>query len=134
MARRNAARYDVAGRITFLRGDLLAPLDTPVHLIVANLPYVSEDEYAALPDGIRLYEPREALVAGADGLDALGALLEAVRTGEHLPGDGVLLLEIGAGQGKAVSALAARAFPRARVAVLPDYSRRDRVVCVEWSL
>jgi release factor glutamine methyltransferase len=131
VARQNADRYDVAGRIAFLQGDLLAPLDSPVHLIVANLPYVSEDEYDALPPGIRLYEPREALVAGADGLDAIRALLGMVRVGTHLTGDGVLLLEIGAGQGEAVSALAARAFPRACVALLPDYSRHDRVVHID---
>jgi release factor glutamine methyltransferase len=131
VARHNAARYGVAGQVTFLCGDLLAPLDAPVHLIVANLPYVTEAEYAALPAAIRLYEPRQALVAGADGLDAIRALLDTVRIDVHLARDGVLLLEIGAGQGQAVSALAARAFPGARVAVLPDYSRRDRVVCVD---
>jgi release factor glutamine methyltransferase len=133
VARQNARRYDVSGRITFLQGDLLAPLEEPVHLIVANLPYVSEDEYAALPADIRLYEPRAALVAGADGLDAIHALLDSLRVGVHLTGDGALLLEIGAGQGEAVAALAARAFPSARVAVLPDYSRRDRMVCIDLS-
>jgi release factor glutamine methyltransferase len=131
IARQNAERYDVAGRITFLHGDLLAPLDDPVHLIVANLPYVSEDEYAALPVDIRLYEPRQALVAGADGLDAIRALLDTLRIDVHLIADGVILLEIGAAQGEAVSTLAARAFPHAQVAVLPDYSRRDRVVRIE---
>src|SRR3954447_27000908 len=39
-------------------------------LVVANLPYVREEEWDALQPEIRLYEPREALVSGADGLDA----------------------------------------------------------------
>jgi release factor glutamine methyltransferase len=130
VARSNAERYGVAQRVFFMQGDLLAPLAIPVELIVANLPYVSEAEYAALAPDIRLYEPREALLAGVDGLDCIHSLLNVARP--HLVDDGVLLLEIGVGQGEAVSALAARAFPGARVALLTDYTRRDRVVRIEF--
>jgi release factor glutamine methyltransferase len=126
VARENAARYDVTDRITFLEGDLLAPLPEPVDLIAANLPYVSEDEYAALPPGIRVYEPRVALAAGPDGLDAIRRLLRIARP--HLAPGGAILLEIGATQGAAVSALATRTFPEARVEVIPDYRGRDRIV------
>jgi release factor glutamine methyltransferase len=135
VARQNAERHGVAGQITFLRGSLLTPLRVPVDLIVANLPYVSQDEYATLAPDIRLYEPREALLAGVDGLRSIHGLLCAVSKAErpYLAGDGVLLLEIGAGQGEAVSALAACAFPNARISVLPDYSGRDRVVCIEMN-
>jgi release factor glutamine methyltransferase len=136
VARQNAARYGVADKITFLQGDLLDPLPGPVDLIVANLPYVSEDEYAALPPGIRDYEPRAALVAGPDGLDVIRRLLRTARP--HLALDATraatraaILLEIGAAQGAAVSALAAAAFPDARVEVIPDYGGRDRVVEIE---
>jgi len=136
LARQNALRCGVAGQITFLQGDLLAPLRGPVDLIVANLPYVSEDEYAALPPGIRAYEPRGALVAGPDGLDAIRRLLQTARP--HLAPDAArpaaraaILLEIGASQGDAVSALAARAFPEARVEVIADYGGRDRIVKIE---
>jgi release factor glutamine methyltransferase len=126
VARENAARYCVADRITFLQGDLLAPLPEPVDLIAANLPYVAEDEYVALPPGIREYEPRVALAAGPDGLDLLRRLLRTARP--HLAPGGAILLEIGAAQGAAVSALARAAFPEARVEVLPDYRGRDRIV------
>ena len=43
-------------------------------LVVANLPYVREDEWPSLPPEIRLWEPRSALVSGADGLDAIRLL------------------------------------------------------------
>jgi release factor glutamine methyltransferase len=133
VARQNAERNDVTKRMTFLQGDLVTPLPVSAHLIVANLPYVTEDEYAALAPDIRLYEPREALVAGRDGLDAIRGLLSFVSSvrRSYLTEDGVLLLEIGAGQGEDVSALAARAFPGAQVSVLPDYAGRDRVVRIE---
>jgi release factor glutamine methyltransferase len=126
VARLNAARNGAAERIAFLCGDLLAPLPGPVELIVANLPYVAEDEYAELAPGIRDYEPRAALVAGADGLDAIRRLLHSARP--HLRVGGALLLEIGATQGAAVSELAAGAFPEAGIEVIPDYGGRDRLI------
>ncbi len=129
VARANARRQRVAERITFLKGDLLAPLTTPVEIIVANLPYVGEREYAALPPNIRLYEPRRALIAGDDGLKAIRTLFSQARA--HLAAQGVVLVEIGAQQGAAVSTWAARVFPNARIAVHPDYAGLDRIVeCV----
>jgi release factor glutamine methyltransferase len=60
-------------------------------LVVANLPYVREDEWAGLMPEIRLYEPRFAVVSGADGLDAIRALVAGAPRGtrvalEHAPG------------------------------------------------
>ena len=59
-------------------------------LVVANLPYVREDEWDPLEPEIRLYEPREALVSGADGLDAIRSLVAEAPAGsllalEHAP-------------------------------------------------
>jgi release factor glutamine methyltransferase len=59
-------------------------------MVVANLPYVREDEWPGLPPEIRLWEPREALVGGADGLDAIRALVAQAPSGmrvalEHSP-------------------------------------------------
>jgi release factor glutamine methyltransferase len=129
LAQENAQRHSVADRIAFLYGDLLEPLPVPVHLVVANLPYVSGAEYAALPPDIRLYEPQEALLAGEDGLSAIRALLDTAPA--HITQDGALLIEIGAAHGQAVTALAKRAFPKAQVAVLPDYAGHDRIVRIE---
>ncbi|MEX1143110.1 MAG: HemK/PrmC family methyltransferase [Thermoleophilaceae bacterium] len=62
----------------------------PPDLVVANLPYVREDEWAALAPEIRDYEPRGALVSGADGLSAIRALVGQAAPGmslalEHAP-------------------------------------------------
>ena len=54
-----------------------------------------------------------------------------LTTGPHLAPGGAILLEIGAAQGDAVSALAAHTFPEARVEVIPDYTGRDRVVEID---
>ena len=70
--------------------------------MVANLPYVTEAEYARLAPEIR-YEPRAALVSGADGLDAIRALVREAPAGTRLA------LEHGTEQGEAVRALLAGA-------------------------
>jgi release factor glutamine methyltransferase len=61
------------------------------NLVIANLPYVREDEWDGLQPEIRGYEPREALVSGADGLDAIRSLVAEAPAGtrlalEHAPG------------------------------------------------
>jgi release factor glutamine methyltransferase len=102
-----------------------------LEIIAANLPYVSASEYAALPPDIRLYEPREALVAGPDGLSAVRALLEMAPS--YLTADGAILLEIGASQGPPATKIAREAFPDAHIEILSDYAHLDRVLCIERS-
>ena len=128
VAGRNAAAHGVAGRFQLLHGDLLAPLDAPVDLICANLPYVSDAEYEALPASVRDYEPAGALRGGPDGLRLIEELLAqapgALRAG------GWVLLEIGAAQGEAAVGLARRYFPAGSVELRQDYAGRDRLVVV----
>lgn len=84
-------------------------------LVVANLPYVAEGEWEGLEPDIRLYEPREALVAGTDGLDAIRALVA------EAPPGAAMALEHGPHQAAAVRALLAE--PR----TLQDLARQERV-------
>jgi release factor glutamine methyltransferase len=128
VARQNAARYDLDHQIEFIQGDLLSPLvdrGRRADLIAANLPYVSHDDLKAIAH----HEPRLALDGGPDGLDLIRRLLDQAPTVLARPG--LLLLEIGAGQGERVCALAQRAFPAARVQLMADYAGHDRVVLVE---
>jgi release factor glutamine methyltransferase len=55
-----------------------------VDLLVANLPYVRDDEWDGLQPEIRLYEPRSALTSGADGLDAIRGLVAGAPAGTQL--------------------------------------------------
>jgi release factor glutamine methyltransferase len=125
----NCRRHRVEDRVHLLQGHLLEPLPEPVDLIAANLPYVSQAEWSQLPPEISLYEPREALDGGSDGLDHIRRLL-AQAQGYLKPG-GAVLLEIGATQGPAVVALAKRHFPAARIEIARDYAGLDRVVMVQ---
>ncbi len=128
IARSNALRHGVDGRIIFLEGDLLAPLPEPVDLIVSNPPYVAETEWDALPPSVK-QEPRLALTSGADGLDAFRRLL--VQASQALRPGGLLLCEIGERQGPALQTLAQAAFPRATVQILPDLAGKARMLRVD---
>jgi release factor glutamine methyltransferase len=89
VAAENARRLGLAVPVTVARG---LPADAAgADLVVANLPYVAEDEWRDLAPEIVEYEPREALVAGADGLDAIRELVAGAPGGtraalEHAPG------------------------------------------------
>jgi len=124
VARLNCQNHGVADRICLLAGDMLDPLPGPVDLIVANLPYVPELEVSRL--GLADFEPLLALDGGRDGLEKIGRLCSGV--GDRLRPGGFLLLEMGQGQGRAVTALLRRLFPSAGVEVTPDLAGIDRVV------
>lgn len=126
VARANAERHGVAGRVRLLQGDLLAPLETPVDLLVSNPPYTV---LATIDENVRRHEPHLALDGGPDGL-ALYRRLLAGAPARLRPG-GSLLLEIGANQGAAVAALARAAFPASQVAVQRDLAGLDRVLTVD---
>jgi release factor glutamine methyltransferase len=125
----NVARYDLAGRVLPLCGDLLAPLAGPLDLIVANLPYVRRDEVPMLMPDVAAHEPWLALDGGADGLDLIRRLLP--QAAERLAQPGLLLLEIDPRQAEAAAALAQEALADAQVAVRQDHAGRERVVRIE---
>ena len=126
LARQNVERHGLAGRVRLLQGDLLDPLAAPVDLIVSNPPYTI---LAEIDQGVRRYEPHQALDGGADGLDLYRRLLNQAPA--KLRSGGAVLLEIGATQAAAVMDLAWRAFPNAIASVHRDLAGLDRVVVID---
>jgi release factor glutamine methyltransferase len=128
VAKRNAARHGVAGRVEFLHGDLFAPLPdgATFDLVVSNPPYIAHHEFPTLPPDVRDHEPRTALDGGPDGLDFYRRI--AAGVGPFLKPGGRLLLEIGAAQEPDVrAALAGR--PELEVGpTLKDLAKLPRVV------
>ena len=101
VARRNAVRLGLT--VTFVQSDWLTAFGAAfADVIVANPPYVAGDDPHLGHDGVRC-EPRLALVAGADGLDALRSI--AKQAPRCLRERGWLAVEHGATQGAAVRAL-----------------------------
>lgn len=110
VARGNAEALGISDRVSLRDADWTAPgwsepLGGPFDLILANPPYVETG--ADIAPTVRDFEPEGALFAGPEGLDAYRVLIP------QLPGllapDGAALVEIGAAQAEAVSALADRA-------------------------
>jgi release factor glutamine methyltransferase len=91
VAQANAARFGLPLEVSVQSGLPLGSEEMGFDLVLANLPYVREDEWDGLAPEIRRYEPREALVSGPDGLDAIRSLVAEAPRGtrlalEHAPG------------------------------------------------
>ncbi|MBI4536480.1 MAG: peptide chain release factor N(5)-glutamine methyltransferase [candidate division NC10 bacterium] len=130
VARANAAEQGVAERITFLRGSVWRAVagalgDRQADVVAANPPYIPSGRIPALMPEVR-WEPRRALDGGPDGL----AIIRDIVAGapQHLRPGGVLLLEVGADQGNAVTAMLGIAGAFEAWRVVPDLAGLDRVV------
>jgi len=128
LARENARRLGLGSRVRFVAGDFARPPRTwrgQMHLVVANPPYGSESEWPVLEPEVRDHDPREAFVAGPTGLEAYQAL--AAPAYELLRPGGALVLELGAGQSRAVAEIATGAGFAIRE-VRRDFQGIDRVL------
>jgi release factor glutamine methyltransferase len=138
VARANAARLGLADRVRFEAGTV--PAEESFDLVLANLPYVAERAWAGLEPEVTKWEPREALLAGEDGLDAYRALLAPLDEGpaeclrptfsdQSVPLDraAAIAVEVGAGQAVEVAELLRDAgFPE--IEVRRDLAGLDRVI------
>ncbi|MBW3096466.1 peptide chain release factor N(5)-glutamine methyltransferase [Pseudohoeflea coraliihabitans] len=99
----NAASLGLSDRFAAVQGDWLQGREEQFDLIVSNPPYIASAEIGSLEPGVRLHDPLLALDGGADGLDAYRAI--AAQASGRLRPDGVILVEIGIGQGRDVAAI-----------------------------
>ncbi len=103
LARENAARHGVLGRIELVASDWLSALSpTRFDAVLSNPPYLALGEAPHLPPTVRDHDPRRALFAGEDGLHAIRHLLDTAPP--FVEPRGALVFEIGFGQAAAVEA------------------------------
>lgn len=127
LAKKNAARNGVAGRLRVIEGDFRdsGTLRVSGHdLVVSNPPYVRSGEIPGLMPEVRDHDPIEALDGGPDGLDALRDLARGIPL--WLRPGGLLALEIGADQADDSQELMRPHLEEMRV--LPDLAGRPRVL------
>jgi len=121
----NVARFGLKKRVLPLQGDLFPRRAALFQMIVSNPPYLSRRDWQTAPTGIRRFEPKAALVAGASGTELLARIV--ARAPRWLAPGGHLLLEIGQGQRRAV-----RGFLKAagmhEVECCRDYAGIERVI------
>ena len=127
LARRNADRHEVNGRIQFHAGDGFGalPAATRFDLIVSNPPYVPSGEIATLHAEVRDHDPRLALDGGTDGLDFYRRL--ASEAAPWLNPQGRLMVELGDGQSAEAGQLLAGAGWNIE-AVEKDDNARERIL------
>ncbi len=122
LAAENVARAGLGERVTLKKSDLLAGVEGPIDLLVANLPYIPTAEIPGLQREV-LRDPRTALDGGPDGLTLVRRLL-AEAEGKLVPGARVAL-ELAEGQPSLMAGeLSATAFRE--VAVMKDYAGIER--------
>jgi release factor glutamine methyltransferase len=90
----NAEKHNVSSTVRFLESDLLSAVTTPQQfdIICSNPPYVSELEFAKLPITVRNFEPKQALVSGAEGTEVIERLLKECP--DRLQPGGRLIIEL----------------------------------------
>lgn len=127
VARGNAARNGVEGRVSFHLGDGFAALPEGVRfdLLVGNPPYIPSGEIAGLQPEVRDHDPRLALDGGADGLDFYRRI--AHEAPAWLQPDARVMLEFGDGQGAALRGLFS-ARPWRCEGIFSDDSGRERIL------
>jgi release factor glutamine methyltransferase len=102
-ARDNALHLGVASRAYFVASDYGAALSGPFDLVVSNPPYIASHEIAGLDPEVRDHDPRLALDGGLSGFDGYRAVVADAR--RILAPEGILVVELGAGQAAAVADL-----------------------------
>jgi release factor glutamine methyltransferase len=125
LAARNASGAGLADRATFLAGDWAAALCGRFDLVLCNPPYIATAAIAGLMPEVARHEPARALDGGPAGLDAYARLVPTLA--RLLTPHGLAVLELGAGQGPAVAALA-EGCGLAHVRTRPDLGGVDRAL------
>ena len=124
LARENAEKLGLAGRVEFLQGDLFEGCAGPYHLVAANLPYIPVGDIAGLAREVQ-HDPMMALDGGADGLEIVARCVKEAP-GKLAPG-GHLGLEIGHDQAARVQEMLAAAGYQ-DIRVVQDFQEFDRFV------
>lgn len=127
VAKENAMKLLGPDKIVFLHGDLFSPVKGKVFdLIVSNPPYVDIELAGTLQKELE-YEPAQALYCEDGGRAVISRIIEGA--GEHLSGEGVLLLEIGSDQRAFVEETGAAS--GYKVSILNDYAGFARIATLK---
>jgi release factor glutamine methyltransferase len=97
VAKKNGRDLDVADKIDFRLSDFFAAIapEEKFDIIMSNPPYITDGDYPTLQREV-LEDPKIAMVGGADGLDAIRAII--AKAPDHLTPGGRIMFEIGFGQ------------------------------------
>lgn len=130
IARENAAKHGVAERIDFRLGSLYEPLTSErFDFIVSNPPYIPDQEWAAVGQNVKNFEPETALRGGTDGMKFLRPLIE--QSPQWLKEGGQIVFEIAAAKKQAALEIAAGTSGLKNGRVLSDHQGLPRMLVAE---
>lgn len=120
----------LGANIDFRLGDLTAPISNEKwDIVLSNPPYISFDEAKDMSEVVLDYEPHSALFAEEEGLILYRKLAENLPNLVNKPA--LIGVEIGYTQGKAVETFFKNSFPQAKVEVVKDINKKNRIVFCE---
>ena len=127
VAKKNAIDLKAESKIKFLVSDYFeqVPEDNKYDLILANPPYITEDEYKSLPPEV-LADPKISLTGGESGLDAVKKILK--QAPNFLKKGGRIMFEIGYNQADKVTELTSSDERYKSIVILKDLNDIDRVI------
>jgi release factor glutamine methyltransferase len=128
LAAHNVTSLGFSEQISLVRSDLFAefPDESRFDVIIANLPYIAENNLGEVESGVRIHEPALALMGGPDGLDAYRRLL--AQAPQRLTTQGSAYFECGPHNAAALRELTATAFPQGHAGVRVDGAGLERMV------
>ncbi len=131
IAKENVQKHKVADNVHLLHGDLFGVFNSHIEkgnvdFIVSNPPYVSESEWKNLEPELRDHEPREALVAGKDGLCFYRQIIK--EAADWLKPEGCLVIEIGETQAKTIIKLMENEGHYGDIELIKDLQGKERVI------
>lgn len=130
VAKKNANKLELEKYIEFRQGNLLEPWGSDkFDIIVANLPYIPQEDMRSLALDIHHWEPRLALDGGKEGLEIYEELLSQAK--DYLNENAVMFFEIGIDQGDKLKKLVEKHFQNAKVKIIKDYGDIDRIVVIK---
>jgi len=125
VAKRNARRNGVGKQIFFFCGNLFEPLSAKFDFIVSNPPYIAENEFQYLPIEVREFEPKEALIAGPEGIEFHRKLIKGGEA--YLKRGGWLVLEMGHGQSRSIERMLRETQIYDYISFQTDYAGIERI-------
>lgn len=125
IARQNAELHELSGKVLFEVADVFEKdFFGKFEIITSNPPYITDADMLTLPPDVACFEPLSALSGGVDGLKFYRRITEIAP--KNLLPDGMLVFEIGIGEGEAVANLMEKNFTN--IKIKKDLAGIDRIV------
>jgi release factor glutamine methyltransferase len=122
----NAKQNAVFNKINFLESNLFSNKDLPekFDLIIANLPYVPDDE---IDESVK-FEPHDAIFAADNGTEIIKNFL--VQTKNYLQKEGMILIELDPRNAQEIKEYTKKKFPDAKIELKKDLAGLDRYLAI----